>query len=83
MALLGGLAVWLVAMVGLVCVVGYLLPAIIGIGRRAPDLWVVLVVNVLLGWTFVGWVVALVLACRSRPGRYYYPPINPYVGHRQ
>ena len=27
----------------------------------------VIVVNVLLGWTVVGWIIALAMACRSKP----------------
>jgi hypothetical protein len=45
----------------------YLLPCLIGYARRAPDLAVIAVINILLGWTFIGWVVALALAFRSAP----------------
>lgn len=51
----------------------YLLPTIIGAARHAPDVGAVAVVNVLLGWTVLGWIVALALACRTRrepPGWY-------------
>src|SRR6266568_2378630 len=43
----------------------YVLPVIIGCIRRVPDLGSVIVINILLGWTLVGWVVALALALRS------------------
>jgi T4 superinfection immunity protein len=43
----------------------YLLPLIVGIARQVPDIGAVAAVNVLLGWTFVGWVFALALALRS------------------
>lgn len=43
----------------------YLLPLLVGWGRRVPDLGAVAVVNILLGWTLVGWVVALAMALRS------------------
>jgi hypothetical protein len=52
----------------------YLLPLLIAIARRAPDLGVVAVVNIALGWTFVGWVAALALAVRS---------VSPPVPHIQ
>ena len=43
----------------------YLLPVLIGWARHVPDLGVIAVIDVLLGWTFIGWVVALALALRS------------------
>jgi hypothetical protein len=45
----------------------YLLPCLIGCGRRVPDIGAIVVINILLGWTFVGWVVALAMAFRSAP----------------
>lgn len=44
---------------------GYLLPSIIAIARKAPSTGSTVVINILLGWTLAGWVVALALACRS------------------
>jgi hypothetical protein len=43
----------------------YLLPTLIGRMRRVPDLGSVAVINMLLGWTLIGWVVALAMALRS------------------
>jgi len=43
----------------------YLLPVLVGWGRRVPDIGSVAVINILLGWTLVAWVVALALALRS------------------
>ena len=43
----------------------YLLPVLIGGARHVPDIGAVAVINVLLGWTLVGWVVALAMALRS------------------
>ena len=43
----------------------YLLPVLIGGIRRVPDLGSVAVINVLLGWTLIGWAAALALALRS------------------
>ena len=45
----------------------YLLPCLIGCARRAPDMGAVAVVNILLGWTLIGWVAALAMAFRSAP----------------
>ena len=43
----------------------YLLPAAIGWFRNVPDIGSVTVINILLGWTFLGWVVALAMALRT------------------
>jgi hypothetical protein len=40
----------------------YMLPTIVAAARRSRHLLLVLLLNVLLGWSFVGWIVALVLA---------------------
>ncbi len=54
----------------------YLLPVLAGWARHVPDLGSVAVVDLLLGWTLVGWVVALALALRSvRPQ----PPVLQLV----
>jgi hypothetical protein len=45
-------------------VVFYLLPSLIALGRGIRG---VVRLNLLLGWTGVGWFVALALACRPRP----------------
>jgi hypothetical protein len=46
-------------------VILYFLPSLIGALRRVRGLGSVIVVNVFLGWTVIGWVVALAMACRS------------------
>jgi hypothetical protein len=43
----------------------YLLPVLIGSARRVPDIGAVAVINILLGWTLIGWVAALAMALRS------------------
>jgi Superinfection immunity protein len=43
----------------------YLLPLIIGLARGVRDIGSVAVINILLGWTLVGWAAALALAMRS------------------
>ena len=49
----------------LVAVVLYFLPTIIGHGKR--DATAIFIVNLLLGWTGIGWFVALLWACASEP----------------
>ena len=46
--------------------IGYLLPTSIALVRRVPT-GVCFVVNLLLGWTVIGWIVALILAFRTPP----------------
>lgn len=48
----------------------YLLPVLIGWIRRVPDIGAVAAINILLGWTLVGWAAALAMALRSvrQPG---------------
>jgi Superinfection immunity protein len=79
-AVAGGLAILIVgtstpaspglaAIAGAVVVVAlplYFLPVIIAYLRPAPDRASVVIVSILLGWTYVGWVIALALAVRDR-----------------
>ena len=46
---------------------GYWVPSIVAVARRVPNVGSVIVIDLLLGWTVVGWVVAMAMACRSRP----------------
>jgi len=41
-------------------VLGYFLPAVVAYSRRHHNRLAILALNFLLGWTFLGWVVALV-----------------------
>ncbi len=43
----------------------YLLPAIIAFARSKRDAVSILVLNFLLGWTAIGWVIALVWALKQ------------------
>lgn len=52
----------------------YLLPWFVAEQRGHPNAGSIAVINIFLGWTFVGWVVALAMACSgipadSRPAR--------------
>ncbi|ATN94059.1 membrane protein [Mycobacterium phage Kumao] len=44
----------------------YLVPTFIAQARQSHLLGPVVVINLLLGWTFVGWVVALAMAVKNR-----------------
>ncbi len=40
----------------------YFLPTIIAIARHHRNLLAIILVNIFLGWTFIGWIVALIWA---------------------
>ncbi len=54
---------WVVAVLTL----GYMLPWAIAATRGRPNTGAIALVNLLVGWTFIGWVAALVMACLSDP----------------
>jgi hypothetical protein len=45
----------------------YFAPTLVAFARDVPNKGSVIVINTLLGWTLVGWVVALAMAARSVP----------------
>jgi hypothetical protein len=59
----GGAAVAL-----LVIIVGiglYFLPTMVAVSRKVTNQGSIFVINFFLGWSFIGWVVALAMACRT------------------
>ncbi len=54
-----------VAVIVAILTAGYMLPWAIAAVRDVPH-WSVFWVNLLLGWTIVGWIVALVMSLRSQ-----------------
>jgi hypothetical protein len=52
---------WLITLV----TVGYMLPWAVAASRGKSNQGGIAVLNLFLGWTFVGWVIALVMACSS------------------
>ena len=51
----------------LIAGVVYFLPTIVAVDRHVPNTGAVFVINLLLGWTLLGWVVALAMAARTVP----------------
>jgi hypothetical protein len=45
----------------------YLIPCFVAFKRSHPQQGSIIIINILLGWTFIGWVVALAWACSSIP----------------
>lgn len=56
--------------------IAYWIPTIVALTRGVPNKGSVIVINLFLGWTIIGWVVALAMAVRSHPAppQYLYPP---------
>jgi hypothetical protein len=55
------LALWL----GVLAIGAYFLPTIIATSRKHHNVGTIAVVNFFLGWTFIGWVVALAIAASA------------------
>ena len=49
----------------LICIVVYFIPTIIAGNRKHPNGNSILALNIFLGWTFIGWVIAFVWACSN------------------
>ena len=56
---------WLAAVLS----AGYMLPWAIGATRNRTNCAATALVNFFLGWTLIGWVIALVMACGSEPAQ--------------
>jgi hypothetical protein len=56
---IGGIILWLIV------IAAYWTPLLIARMRRVRNIGSVAVINGLLGWTVIGWIVALAMACRS------------------
>ena len=50
----------------------YFVPAIIAGARQTDNATAILLINLFLGWTFIGWMAALVMAISSAPQSVYY-----------
>ncbi len=73
----GGIILWLLAAAA--CIGLWLLPVFIAVRRHSPNVNQVMVVDLLLSWTGIGWIVALVMALKPLPPPYpptyaQYPP---------
>ena len=73
-----GITILVVALISLASISLWLVPVFVAIRRHSPNVNQVLVVDLLLGWTFIGWVVALVMALKPLPQAF--PPYMPVAG---
>ncbi len=79
MAYLLGLPLLLLILIGVLTIFLHFLPTFIAGSRHVNNFWWIFLVNLFLGWTLVGWVVALLWALRDTPRfayRYVRPPYN-------
>jgi hypothetical protein len=67
--------IWLTLIVAKVII--YVVPSLIAALRQAERLRRVVIVNLLLGWTVIGWIIAMVMATRPHPPPYP-PPFEQY-----
>ncbi|MGH2864850.1 MAG: superinfection immunity protein [Solirubrobacteraceae bacterium] len=52
---------------GVVLLIGlYFTPTIVAVARKVDHQGSIIVINVFAGWTLIGWVGALALACRTK-----------------
>lgn len=66
-------------MAGLVGIGVYFLPSLIAVARRTHNATGIFLLNLFLGWTGIGWVIALLMSIFSTPwypypAHWYYPP---------
>jgi hypothetical protein len=57
----------------------YFFPTIIGASRKVVNIGSVFAINLLLGWTLIGWAIALAMALRTNPP-YAYPQARQTQG---
>jgi Superinfection immunity protein len=55
------------------------LPTLIAKSRNHPNALPIFLVNLFVGWTFIGWVISLVWACTRPSQRVLYAPVYPAV----
>jgi hypothetical protein len=68
-----------ISIVVAVLTLGYMLPWMVAALRGKSNAWPIFFVNLFLGWTAVGWIVALVMACTAHQVAGVRPPLpNPY-----
>ena len=63
-------AFWIIFWIGLAALVSfavYFAPSIVAALRHKSNLGGIVIVNLFLGWTIIGWGVALVMACNPEP----------------
>lgn len=61
----------LAIVLGIIAFCLYFLPSILAMTRKVVNVGSVVAINLLLGWTLIGWAVALAMALRTNPPHAY------------
>lgn len=72
---LGGIIVLVALVLGAAM---YFLPTIIAVKRKVPNVGSVVVINIFLGWSVIGWVASLAMAARSVQPATAVTPARPF-----
>jgi hypothetical protein len=79
MAFLLGLPLLVLILIGALAFIIHFLPSFVAGTRHVQNFWWIFLINFFLGWTLIGWVIALVWAFRDTPRIVYrYVPPPPY-----
>ncbi len=79
MAYLLGLPFFLLILIGFLGVLIHFLPTFVAGVRHVENFWWIFLINLVFGWTVIGWIVALIWALRDTPRFVYrYVPPPPY-----
>src|SRR3954447_6764286 len=65
----------------LLLIVLYFVPTIIAVWRQSRHTLLAVMLNMALGWTIIGWILALVLALMRREGSFAGPTAFPTTGY--
>ena len=79
LAIIFGLLFWALAIA--VCAGLYFLPTIIAVVQHRSNVALIAVINFFLGWSFVGWIVALVLALTKESQPIQVVQVQQHVGY--
>ncbi len=79
---------WELIVVFFACLIGmsfFMLPTLIAVKKNNNNILPVLIVNLVLGWFFLGWIIALIMALKSTPAtstnnQKYSEPTDKYQG---
>lgn len=74
--------VLVIAWVLAVASVGYMLPWAVAATRGRSNQAAIGILNLFLGWSFIGWVVALVMACQQHQPLWQAAPVNVVVAQQ-
>lgn len=53
------IAIFIVILITIIFIVLYLLPSILAIRKKCKNLSKIILINVFLGWTIIGWLISL------------------------